>query len=76
MVYRYNIYMDNSGWICIFDKHYGSIFKKDHSVDTEQNTGSRRSIKCVEVIKQRREIKDPLIIHSDRGIHFTCRKIQ
>ena len=31
-------------------------------------------LKCVEIAKQRREIKDPLIIHSDRGIHFTCRK--
>lgn len=31
-------------------------------------------LKCVEIAKQRREIKVPLIIHSDRGIHFTCRK--
>lgn len=29
-------------------------------------------LKCIEKAKERRRLKKPLIMHSDRGVHFTC----
>lgn len=32
---------------------------------------SKEVLKCIEIAKQRRNIKEPLVIHSDRGVQYT-----
>ena len=45
MVYRYNLYLDTGRRICVSDKYTGFILKKNNSLETNKNNGSRGSIK-------------------------------
>ena len=49
------------------------IFKKNNCMDIIKNIGSGRSIEMYEMARKRIKTSNPVIIHSDRGVHYTSK---
>ena len=71
-MYRYYLHLDWRGF-CIFGQRYGSIFKKDYFLDTGETLEAKWVLEAVEKAKEERRVTQPLVIHSDRGVQYTCR---
>ncbi len=56
--------------LCIPGQHHGPVFKEEQCLDTGGDAGDEVDIG---VCGKQRHVTQPLVIHSDCGVQYTCR---
>ena len=72
MVHRYHIYLDRRRRFRVPDKRNGPVFAQNRGMEME----AEEVLQSVRKAKERRNLEDILILHSDRGIQLVCGKYQ
>ena len=72
-MFGYHLRLDNRR-IRLSDQYYGFIFQKNHSLDTFETLEVSCVIDTINKAKARRNIDQPLIIHSDRGSQYVAKE--
>ena len=68
MVYRYNVYIFTlEGFV----KSNGFVSRKIIAWTLSKTLEVEEVLKCIEMARKR--TADPVIIHSDRGVHYTSK---
>ena len=70
-MFGYHLHLDNRR-ICLSDQYYEFIFQKNHAWTLSETLEVSCVIDTINKAKARRNIDQPLIIHSDRGSQYVA----